>query len=394
MSLIRVFDGGAGGLLQLNRGVAMRRAWVLGVAVVSAAVLAGCGGSAANQKSSEKLAAVTPAPAAATPQPATGAGGLSSTGTASTIPVLPAGGIGYPGIPSGPLTVVSRRDAGPVTVRLFSGTPIAAQSCDPYTSQCVPDWCQPTSELALELSTDAIAAREIALNIGVGPGTHLSVLDSMTEGASEGAPVQVALVKVADDVDHVQLAIGSGRDVASPVHGLVALALPGAQSAGTVTAYDASGKALQQLEVPAGATQSSPACQAQPIKLPKPGVQPADRAAAVEQVRAAFENAFTHAPPGGDIYHGLATVQDGAQLHTAVDQVRQNFPQAFDTITVTTGDIVFTDPTHAVVQFTPTYEQGAPYGTQNGTAVLADGKWLVTQATYCGLLRFGAATCP
>jgi hypothetical protein len=289
---------------------------------------------------------------------------------------------------------VSRRDAGPVTVRLFTGTPIGGQSCDPYTSQCIPDWCQTTGPVALELSTDAIAAREIAFNIGVGPGNHLSVLDSITEGANEGAPVQVALVKAADDVDHVQLAIGSAKDTASPVHGLVALALTGPQAAGTVTAYDAGGKVLQQVQIPAGTTQYSGECQAQPMKLPTPGVQPADRPAAVAQVRAAFDNAFTHAPPGGDIYHGLATVQDGSALHNAVDQVRKNFPQAFDTITVTTGDIVFTDPTHAVVQFTPTYQQGAPYGTQNGTAVLADGKWLVTQTTYCGLLRFGAATCP
>ncbi len=289
---------------------------------------------------------------------------------------------------------MTRRDAGPVTLRLFTGTPIGGQACDPYTSQCIPDWCQPTSQLALELSTDAIAAREIAMNIGVGPQAHLSVLDSGTEGSSEGAPVQVFLAKVADGVDHVQLAIGSAHDVTSPVQGLVALALSGSQSSGTVTAFDASGKVLQQIQVPAPATQSTAECQAQPMKLPAPGVQPADRPAAVEQVRAAFQNAFTHAPPGGDVYHGLATVQDGAQLHTAVDQVRQNFPQAFDTITVTTGDIVFTDPTHAVVQFTPTYEQGAAYGTQNGTAVLAGGKWLVTQTTYCSLLRFGGATCP
>jgi hypothetical protein len=364
---------------------------MLGVAVAASAGLVGCGGSGAIHQTSQDLAAVTP-----TPTPAV----TSLPPTASVHELLPAmpnvpGEIeGYPELPTGPLTSVSRRVAGPVTLRLFTTSPTAAQACDPYTSQCIPDWCQPTSQLALELSTDAIAAREITENIGVGPGSHLSVLNSLSEGTNEGDPVQVVIAKAADDVDHVELAIGSSKDVATPAHGLVALALSGPQAAGTLTAYDSGGKSLQQVQIPSGRTQLLSDCQPQPIKLPKPGVQPADRPAAVEAVRAAFENAFTHAPAGGDVYHGLATVQDGAQLHSAVDQVRRNFPTAFDTITVTTGDIVFTDPTHAVVQFTPTYTQGAPYGKQNGTAVLAGGKWLVTQTTYCGLLRFGGATCP
>jgi hypothetical protein len=359
---------------------------VFGVAITSAAVLVGCGGAAIHQ-TSQNIAAVTPTPDAPTLLPVAGGSGGASDG-------LPSGGFVFTELPPGPLTSVIRRIAGPITLRLYTTSPIATQTCDPYTSQCIPDWCQPISGLALELSTDDIAAREITQNIGVGPGSHLSVLNSVTEGTDEGGPVQVVTAKAADDVDHVQLAIGSSKDVASPVHGLVALALSGSSAVGTLTAYDSDGKALQQVPVPSGRTQLLSDCQPQPIKLPKPGVQPADRAAAVDQVRAAFDNAFTHAPAGGDIYHGLATVQDGDQLHSAVDQVRKNFPTAFDTITVTTGDIVFTDPTHAVMQFTPTYSQGAAYGKQNGTAVLLGGKWLVTQTTYCGLLRFGGATCP
>jgi hypothetical protein len=74
--------------------------------------------------------------------------------------------------------------------------------------------------------------------------------------------------------------------------------------------------------------------------------------------------------------------------------VRQNFPQASATITVKTGAIVFTDPTTAIVQFTTEYSGGAPYSTTNGRAVLRDGKWLVSTATYCGLLSWGGATCP
>ncbi len=373
----------------------MRKASVLGVAGISAAMLVGCGSGAGHQ-TAQNLSAVTPTPAAATtlPPAAGGTYGTSSNGTVTTDPGIPPGGEIYAELPTGPLTSVSRRSAGPVSLRMFTTASHSVTACDPYTSQCIPDWCQPTSQVVLELSTEAIAAREVTDNIGIGPSSHLSVLDSVTEGTFEGDPVQVVIAKAAGDVDHVELAIGSSKDVTTPVQGLVALALSGSSATGTLTAYDADGKSLQELKIPAARTQSSSECQPQPIKLPKPGVQPADRPAAVAAVRAAFDNAFTHAPAGGDIYHGLATVQDGDQLHNAVDQVRQNFPTAFDTITVTTGDIVFTDPTHAVIEFTPTYSQGAAYGKQNGSAVLADGKWLVTQSTYCGLLRFGGATCP
>ncbi|HEX4017971.1 MAG TPA: hypothetical protein VHX15_14645, partial [Frankiaceae bacterium] len=319
----------------------MRRAWVLGAAM--AIVLVGCGGSAAKHQASQALTAVTPTPQATTLPPA--AGGASSVPLGGLQAVGPNGSVDYPELPTGPLTSVTRRVAGPVTLRLFTTASNAVVGCDPYTSQCIPDWCQSTSQVALELSTDTIAAREITENIGVGPGSHLSVLNSVTEGSFEGDPVQVVIAKAADDVDHVELAIGSSKDVASPVHGLLALAVGGSPATGTLTAYDSKGKALQQLPIPSGRTQYLSDCQPQPIKLPKPGVQPADRAAAVEQVRAAFANTFTHAPPSGDIYHGLTTVQDGDQLHNAVDQVRKNFPTPFDTITVTTGDIVFTDPT-------------------------------------------------
>ena len=168
----------------------------------------------------------------------------------------------------------------------------------------------------------------------------------------------------------------------------------GARDLGQARAGQRGHSALQTLTLPAAATQKSAACAPRPIKLPVPGKQPADPAAAEQQVRAAFQNAVTHAPPGGDIYHAMATVQNGDRLHRAIDQVRSNYPQAFDTITVKTGDLVFTNPTTAVVQFTPTYTGGAPYGTQNGTAVLKDGKWLVTDATYCCVLQYGGATCP
>jgi hypothetical protein len=295
---------------------------------------------------------------------------------------------------TGPLTAVTRRTAGPVALRVYAvatGEPLA---CDPYARQCVPTWCEPTGGVAVELSTEAVAAREMSQRIGVAPGSALSLLQAGAEGTAEGAPLQVAVVATADGVDHVVLKTGGGQDTMTPVKGLAALTVPGADATGSVTAYDASGKVLEALTLPQEPTASQPACAPQPIKLPKPGKQPADPAAAEKQVRQAFQEAFTAKPAGTDPDAGLAFIEDGDTLHDAVAQVRQNFPQASATITVKTGAIVFTDPTTAIVQFTTEYSGGAPYSATNGRAILRDGKWLVSTATYCGLLSWGGATCP
>lgn len=123
------------------------------------------------------------------------------------------------------------------------------------------------------------------------------------------------------------------------------------------------------------------------------GTAPADPAAAETQIRDAFTGAFDK-PPGSGRYFGLAFVENGDQLRGAVDRVIRNFPNAGNDITVTLGRITFTSPDSAAVVFTPHYSGAAPYGTHTGEAVFAGGRWQVTQETFCGLLRFGAVTCP
>jgi biotin carboxyl carrier protein len=123
------------------------------------------------------------------------------------------------------------------------------------------------------------------------------------------------------------------------------------------------------------------------------GTAPPDPAMAITQIKAAFTGAFGK-PPGSGRYYGLGFVENGDQLRGAVDRVIANFPNAGMNITVTLGTITFTSPDSADVQFTPHYTGGAPYGTHTGEAVFAGGRWQVTQETYCGLLRFGAVTCP
>ena len=78
----------------------------------------------------------------------------------------------------------------------------------------------------------------------------------------------------------------------------------------------------------------------------------------------------------------------------ALDELRRNFAAAAASSSVDLGPLVFTDPETAALQFTLHYTGGAPYGTHNGTAVLENGKWLVSRDSYCAVLAFGGATCP
>jgi hypothetical protein len=141
------------------------------------------------------------------------------------------------------------------------------------------------------------------------------------------------------------------------------------------------------------ATTPTPTPSTSTTTTPATGTAPANPAVAESQIRTVFTGAFGK-PPGSGRYYGLGFVENGDQLRGAVDRVIKNFPQNGGDITVTLGAITFSSPDSAAVQFTPHYTGGAPYGTQTGEAVFSGGRWVVTQQTYCGLLRYGGVTCP
>jgi hypothetical protein len=201
------------------------------------------------------------------------------------------------------------------------------------------------------------------------------------------------MLRVAGDITQARLTTPDGSDVAAPVSGLAVLAVPTSSSTGTVTLLDSDGRTRGSIKLPQASALETPACAPQPVPLPKPGKQPADPAAAQSAVRAAYTKAFT-AVPGDDSYSSLSAVQDGDSLHSALDQLRHNFAQAAASSSVDLGQLVFTDPRTAVLQFTLHYTGGAPYGTHNGTAVFQNGTWLVSRDSYCAVLAFGGATCP
>ena len=187
---------------------------------------------------------------------------------------------------------------------------------------------------------------------------------------------------------------------------MTAAALLAATLAGCSSSHNASRESISVTAVPSLATPTEsdigtqgpspvPTSDTGPGTTPSPGTgtAPANATAAETQIRAVFSSAFSK-PPGSGRYYGLGFVENGDQLHGAVDRVLKNFPRAGNDITVTVGPITFTSPDSAAVTFTPHYTGGAPYGTQTGEAVFAGGRWVVTQETYCGLLRYGGVSCP
>ena len=389
----------------------------VGMAALTA-VLVGCGTAASTQQAGSlapaPAAPAIVAPATAAPTPAPGPGVVS--------PIYP-GGFSSPA----PLTPLARRTtSGRVTLRTFtqalSGSGFGSGSgarCDPLNEQCLPSWCEPSGLLVAEVSTEAMAGVRTAQVIGLAPNSALSLLDAAGGpgprylssgpvagagpalvataapmlGAAEGSPVQLELVRVAPGVASVRLQTADGQDTVTPTRGLAALAVAGASTAGWLTALDSRGRQLANLTLPATPAAAGPGCRRLPVMLPVAGKQPVNAPAAARAVRAAFATAFTHPTPPQS-YAPLLAVEGGSGLRGALDQLRASFPQVVATVTVSTGRLVFTSPTTAVVQFTLNYSGGAPYGTRNGGAVLRGGSWLVSRGSYCASLRYAGVTCP
>lgn len=123
----------------------------------------------------------------------------------------------------------------------------------------------------------------------------------------------------------------------------------------------------------------------------RPGTPPADPAGATAAITAAFEAAFTG---GQDLTAALGAVEDGPSLRSTLAEARSYFPVVAATARVTTTDIVFVTPTHALLNYRLSYEGGIQFATQRGEAFLVDGVWKVGRETYCTVLSWAGAHCP
>lgn len=109
------------------------------------------------------------------------------------------------------------------------------------------------------------------------------------------------------------------------------------------------------------------------------------------EIRAAYHQAFT----GGEkLSYALAAVEDGPSLRATVLAAKKNFPQAVETSRVKVQRVNVSSAKHAKTVFTLTYQGGAEFGAQNGTAVFVGGQWKVSRATFCAVMSLAGATCP
>lgn len=357
----------------------LRRALIVGAAILGA--LSACGQAVDHAVTTSAGSAATPRQAVVPNPPPNGGFAFGSGGAITSL------------VGDQPLTPLQRRTAGNVSIRLFTVPTGSGETCGPDAVQCIPPWCQSTSTLIAEVSNDAMATVQPGSIIGLAQGGQVSLLASSLVGTAEHSPLLLVMLRVAGDISQVRLTTSGGSDTAAPVDGLAVLAVPGSSGSGTVTLLDTDGRPQGSLTLPRNPTAQSADCAPQPSPLPKAGKQPADPAAAERAVRAAYTKAFT-AVPGVEGYSSLDAVQDGAALHATLDQLRHNFPQAAASSSVDTGQLVFTDPSTAVLKFTLNYTGGAPYGMHNGTAVFQNGEWLVSRDSYCSVMSFGGATCP
>lgn len=200
--------------------------------------------------------------------------------------------------------------------------------------------------------------------------------DSMT--AREGIAVLAADVNEAQvgRWRDVKVAIGEGEG-AAPL-GLVGSEMIGVSgAAGDATSADAP----PQLDC-------SP-------RLPAPGEQPADPAAAEQAVVDTFTTVYDFTSPAD---RRGALIDDATGVEAALQNVLAGgFADAARGARFKFGDLVFTDPTTAAVRYDIEIPEGsgAQSVAQNrfGTARLVDGVWKVARATVCADLQLAGGSC-
>jgi hypothetical protein len=115
------------------------------------------------------------------------------------------------------------------------------------------------------------------------------------------------------------------------------------------------------------------------------GPPPEDEESARIDVGAAFQRMGEL----GEDETGLPNVERGENLGPCAVEIRRRFPQfASGDTQMAIERIKFLNPTEAVVWFRTVMP------TREGRAVLVDGRWKVSRATYCSLVAMAGVTCP
>jgi len=130
-------------------------------------------------------------------------------------------------------------------------------------------------------------------------------------------------------------------------------------------------------------------------RLPAPGEQPAEPAAAKAAIAASFGTLYDFTTPAEE---RAKLIDDTTGVEAALQQVLNGgFAEAAKGARWKLTDMVFTDPTTAIVKYDIDIPEGS--GAQSiaqnrfGTAKLIDGTWKVARATICADLGMAGGSC-
>jgi hypothetical protein len=116
---------------------------------------------------------------------------------------------------------------------------------------------------------------------------------------------------------------------------------------------------------------------------------PADPAAATAEVTASWQGFFDGSKASAD---RAALLEDGASLAQAI-ALGEKDPNATKT-RATVKSVAFTSPTQATVTYDLSVAGTTVLPGAQGKAVLSDGHWKVSKASYCQLLLLGSGGSP
>jgi hypothetical protein len=120
---------------------------------------------------------------------------------------------------------------------------------------------------------------------------------------------------------------------------------------------------------------------------------PADVPAATAAVRAALERVYNGGQPAAT---ALASITNGEQLTSVLAYLTAHTPDIVRTARVTVKSVTFLDASNAIASITVSYVSGSSRQTlaQQPTVVLDDGKWKVSQDSYCATVATLVPSCP